>query len=92
MWIIERLREIIAGFFGVPQLSPEERQKLLEKRAGELELRAEWLEKEAVVRKRIATAKLRMKKVGGGRGSRQGWLLLIMVVVVALVILITQSC
>jgi len=90
--MFERLREIIDGFLGGPQLSPEERQEFLEKKAKELELRAEWIEKEAVVRKRMAAAKLRMRKVGGGKGSRQGWLLLILVVVVALVILISQSC
>ncbi len=90
--MLERLREIFDRIIGVPQLSPEDRQKLLEKKAGELELRAEWLEKEAVVRKRIAVAKLRMRKVGGGKGSGQGRLLLILVVVVALVIFAAQSC
>ena len=69
--MIEWIREKIDGFMGRPQLSPEERQKLLEKRAEELELRAEWIEKEAVVRKRMAAAKLRMRKVGGGKGSRR---------------------
>jgi len=90
--MIERLREILLGS---PRLSPGDFQRLLELRAADAEVKAEWLEKEAATRKRIAKARLRARKAEREMGRSYGRVLKLVIVVVVVIVvlfLMVKSC
>ena len=69
----------------------EDKVKALEASAARIEALAEYAEKEALLRKRIATARNRIKKVAPSGGTNRT-MLIIVVVVILVVIVAAKTC